>query len=79
MKNFLSKIKDLIIYKEYSARENIEKGMSAKQLYLEVKNKNSNVKYCGNIKSVLKNIKPNSSVAFVGAGDIYQIAKQIVE
>ena len=75
----LSKIKNLIIYKEYSARENIEQGLTAKQLFLEVKKHNPNVKYCNSVKEVLRNLATNSAIAFVGAGDINQIAQQIVE
>lgn len=74
----LSKIENLVIYKEYSARENSEQGLSAKDLYFEIKKYNENVKYCDNIKNITKNLKPNHAIGFVGAGNINQIAQQIV-
>ncbi len=75
----LSKVDDLIIFKEYSAREKKDQGMSAKELYFEIKKYNTNVKYCDNLKTILKNLKPNYSIAFVGAGDINLIAEQVVK
>ena len=75
----LSKIDDLIIFKEYSAREKKEQGMSAKDLYFEIKKQNSSVKYCHDIKTILRNLKSNCSIAFVGAGNINLVAEQIVQ
>ncbi len=74
----LSKVDELIIYKEYSARENVKQGLSAKDLYLKIKKHNHKVKYCDNINSVLKSLKSNCSIAFVGAGDINLVAQQII-
>ena len=75
----LSKIKNLIIYKEYSARESADRGLSAKDLYLEIKKHNKNIKYCENVKSISKCLKPNYSIAFVGAGDINLVAEKLVK
>jgi len=75
----LSKVENLIIYKEYSAREKTNNGLSAKDLFDEIKKQNINVKYCSNKKSLEKFLEKNSSIAFVGAGDINIIAENIVE
>lgn len=74
----LSGVENLIIYKEYSARETQKDGMSAKELFLEIKKHNLNVKYCANKNSLLKNLDENTSIAFVGAGNINLIANEIV-
>ena len=74
----LSKVENLIIYKEYSARESKKDGMNAKELFLEIKKYNSNVKYCANKNSLLKILNKNTSIAFVGAGNINIIASEIV-
>ena len=75
----LSQIENLIIYKEYSARESSDKGLSAKDLFLEIKKHNENVKYCENKKNLLKLLQENNSIAFVGAGDINLIAERIIK
>lgn len=75
----LSQIDNLIIYKEYPAREKKDQGYSAKQLFEKVKLKNSNVKYCASAKSVVKNLADFGSISFVGAGDINLIAKKIIK
>ena len=77
--NVLSGVENLIIFKEYSAREKSEQGLSAKDLYLEIKKHNNKVKYCDNFKSILKNLKADCSIAFVGAGDINLVAESIVK
>lgn len=82
LKDFIkvfSNVKNLIIYKEYSARETFADGMSAKELYYEIKKYNPNVKYCDNYKSVVKNIINIEAVAFVGAGDINKVAERFVK
>lgn len=75
----LSRVENLIIYKEYSAREKEIVGATAKDLFLEIKKYNPNVIYCENYKSVLKNIKPNHTLAFVGAGDINLVAEKTIK
>ena len=75
----LSEVENIIIFKEYSARERKEQGMTAKQLYYEIKKKNSKVKYAESVKDVVKLINNNSSIAFVGAGDINLVAEQIIK
>ncbi|MBR2970149.1 MAG: hypothetical protein IKC49_03750 [Clostridia bacterium] len=74
----LKNVKNLIIYKEYPARENISQGMSAKELYGILKLQNDNVLYCASIKNLKKRIKDFDAVAFVGAGDIDMIARKII-
>ena len=71
---------NVLIYKEYSARESKNKGYSAKQLadYLD------NVGYIKNYKqlkkwALAKEFDDKSCVVFVGAGDINQLAKRFVE
>ena len=71
-------IENLVIYREYGARENASNGLSAKQLYYEIKKVNPLVKYCNNVRNLNKILKTNCSIAFVGAGDINLIAGQIV-
>ena len=75
----LKNVKNLIIYKEYPAREKPNAGMSAHELYLALKPLNENVKYCANFKSVVENLLPYSAIAFVGAGDINLVAQKLVE
>ncbi len=75
----LSKIENLIIYKEYSAREKHEQGLSAYELFLEIKKYNIDVKYCEDIKPLKKYLKENCNIAFVGAGDINLVAEQIID
>jgi UDP-N-acetylmuramate--alanine ligase len=82
LKEFVEVLKNmdnLVIYKEYSAREKPIQGMTAEKLFLEIKKFNPFVKYAGDISSVEKLILKNSAVAFVGAGDINLIANQIME
>ena len=55
----------------------LPKGVSAKELYLEVKKINPNVEYCNSIKLVSRKLKSNYAIAFVGAGDINLVAEQI--
>ena len=81
LKEFVSLFADLknpIIFKEYSAREKKSAGVSAKVLFHEIKKVNSSVKYCASYRSVLKHLKQNDAVAFVGAGNINLVAEKIV-
>lgn len=75
----LKPINNLVIYKEYPARESANLGKSAYELYLELSKINSNVKYCSNYKNLSKNIQNYEAVAFVGAGDINVVAEKIKE
>ncbi len=74
-----SNLKNPIILKEYSARETKDCGMSAKELFVEIKKLNKSVKYCPNKKSLLKHLKTRTSLAFVGAGNINLVAEELVE
>lgn len=75
----LSKVENLIIFKEYSARENVNSGISAKDLYMTLKKVSSNVQYCETEKELIKGLSKNCAIAFVGAGDINLIAERIVK
>ena len=75
----LSKIDNLIIYKEYAAREKPWQGVSAYELFDRVKQKNPFVKFFATEKGVVKNLPKNSAIAFVGAGNIDQIAKKFIK
>jgi UDP-N-acetylmuramate--alanine ligase len=75
----LSKIENLIIFKEYAAREKPWQGVSAYELYEQIKQKNLNVKYFATYKGIVKNLPKNSAIAFVGAGNIDQIAKKFIK
>ena len=82
LKDFLEVFKNLdnlIIYKEYPARETKDKGLSAKQLYNEVKLINPNVLYVEKVKDLNSHLRKISAVAFVGAGDINAVAKKIIK
>lgn len=75
----LSKISNLMIFKEYPARETSKDGLSAFQLFQFVKEKNKGVTYFENDKIVKKILGNFDAVAFVGAGDIDQLAKNIIK
>ena len=75
----LCKIENLIIFKEYPAREKPWKGVSAFELYELIKQKNPSVKYFASSKSLVKNLPKNRAIAFVGAGNINEIAKKFIK
>lgn len=82
LKDFIkifSEIKNLIIFKEYPAREKPEQGTSAKELCYYLQKNNINAKYLCNAKSLKKNLTNYDAVAFVGAGDINEVATKIVK
>lgn len=71
----------VLIYKTYNAREKYLKEGSAKFLYQKLKENGKNVFYFSNFKSVIKHLKKysksNCIVLVVGAGDIYNIKKNL--
>lgn len=75
----LGGVKNLLIFKEYPAREKPTAGLSARDLFHELKKINLNVKYVASAVNVKKYIIDQSAIAFVGAGDIDQIARKIIE
>lgn len=77
--SILAKVENLIIFKEFAARENKKDGIGAKELYLQIKKLNPNVKFCKTQSQLLKEIETNTNVAFVGAGNIDSIARKIVK
>ena len=85
-KRFLSEFVDILkvqenlcIFKEYPAREKPTQGISAKHLYEQIKQYNNRVFYSASRRSIEKQIEKYFSIIFVGAGDINNIAVQIVE
>jgi len=76
--DILTDIKNLIIYKEYPARELPSQGMSARGLYKIIKEYNPNVKYCASVKHLKKCIGEFRAISFVGAGDIDAVGRKIV-
>ncbi len=72
----LSKAKALCVYKEYPARESPSAGISAYKLYLALRQSGVNCYYAANYKGLIKHVKNKQAVAFVGAGDINQIAQK---
>lgn len=71
----------LVIYKTYPAREEYNKKGCATTLYNRIKErKKENTFYCENIEELKKIITSTKykRVLFLGAGDIYDIAKGIV-
>lgn len=77
--DILTDIENLIIYKEYPAREVKLQGKRAKDLYDVVKLYNKKVKYCASPKELTKLLGENTAISFVGAGDIETIARKIVK
>ena len=83
LKDFVATLnmENLIIYKEYPARESKSQGYSAKQL---CKNLTSESIYCKNISQLINNLKQiefkkDTCIAFVGAGDINKVADKVVK
>lgn len=81
--DILKNIDNLVIYKTYPAREEPIEGGNYLDLYKKIKDYNSNVLKAGNIqalkKFLIKNIKNDEIVLFLGAGSIDLIAKKIVK
>ena len=80
----LSKVNPLVIYKEYPAREKFDQSSSARALYDNIKNKDGkDVFYADSYKDIDRILKATSSdikrIVFLGAGDIYEIAKRTVD
>lgn len=75
----LSGIENLIIFKEYPAREKPWQGVSSYELFEKVKSKNMNVKYASSLNVIVKNLPKNSAIAFVGAGNIDEMAKKFIK
>ena len=78
--NLFSKMDNLILFKEYPARENKSKGYSA----LELKQYLDNAIYVKNYNQIKKwlintDFKDNSCIAFVGAGDINKVAEKVAK
>lgn len=83
MSGFISSLKDvdkLIILPTFSAREKPIKRASAKMLYSNLKFVKNDTLYLSSNKSISKEILKvsNHIIIFVGAGDIYEKAKEIV-
>lgn len=70
--------KNVCLFKEYPAREQKSAGVDAKTLYQLVKVGNPNCKYMSTGKKINQYLGKFSAIAFVGAGDICQVAKKIV-
>ncbi len=79
----LSKIKNLIILKTYSAGERSVKGATSKNIYLNLKKFNKNVVYLNNNNNIKKYLDKYSTkrktIIFMGAGSITNIAKNYFE
>ncbi len=77
----LSAVEKLIIYKTYPAREEYDKKGDAQTLYGELnKNTYGEVYYADTIKKLKLSINRFSAdkIIFVGAGDIYDVAKELL-
>jgi len=75
----LSEVKNLVLFKEYPAREMKSDGMSCFELFQILKSCNENVEYISKSSEINKKINGFEAVAFVGAGDIDKIAAKIVK
>lgn len=77
------KVKNLIVYKTYPAREKYLKSGSAKTLYLHLKKNTENVvRYADNtlgLKNAIDEFKNADTLLFIGAGDIYEIALKLTD
>ena len=77
-KEVFKNYKNIIIYKTYSARENKSMGLTAKQLCSHCEN----LLYVGTKARLNKIVselsEQNINIAFVGAGDIGEIAQQVL-
>ena len=80
----LSGVKNLVIYKTYPAREKYDKRGSAKTLYDNLKSQsNGKVYYSSSLATLTQTINflikenPKANVLFLGAGDIYELAKKL--
>lgn len=75
----LSNVDNLILYKEYPAREKPTSGKSAKELYEILRKSNKHIKYAATGKSIRKHLtNEHDAIAFVGAGDINLVAKKFI-
>lgn len=74
-------VKDIIIYKTYSAREKYSFLGSAKRIYEKLLSFNGNVKYSNGFNSLSESVNNSryKKVLFIGAGDIYFLAKKILK
>ena len=75
---------NVVIYKEYSAREKSTEGLSAYQLYEEIYKLNENVKYFDSVnplETYIGNKLASSldNIFFIGAGDINEVAQMIAK
>ena len=81
--NVLSKINNLILLKTYSAGEKVIKGATSKDLFIKIYKKNRTIKYLEKdslLNSYLiKYIKNNCLIIFMGAGSITKLAKDFME
>ena len=85
MQDFISALKTLsplIIYKTYPAREDYDELGSAEALYKNLVLQGANCYYATTMKEVLNILKKHKqeskTALFLGAGDIYQVAKDIL-
>lgn len=81
--NALSRCENLIIYKTYGAREDFDQLGSAKALCNQIKKASKKEPFYVGSSNQLERVigelaDRNKRVVFLGAGDIYDIAKQIV-
>ncbi len=78
----LKGVKNLVVYKTYSARERYNYKGSAKRLFLEIQKLNDGVKYASSerqLKSIIEEVaKGKKRIFFLGAGDIYEVAKKLI-
>ncbi len=75
----LSKVKNLIIYKTFPARESFDEEGDGKKLYKKIKKINNKAKYLSSIEELKKGILTFNDIEeiyFVGAGDLYDIVRK---
>lgn len=79
----LKTVNNLVIYKTYSAREKYNYRGSAKRLFLEIEKFSDGVIYVNSerkLKSVIEErCKGIKRIIFLGAGDVYDVAKKLAE
>ena len=73
-----SNLNNIVLFKEYPARESKDKGLSAKDLFTIIKPKNNYIEYSATVKNLKEKLSKFDAVAFVGAGDINKVAESLI-
>ena len=75
----LSRLKNLYLYRTYSAREEVDEKYSAKALAKAVSGSEYYDSFDELMNNLKKRVKKGDKVCFVGAGDVYDLAVEQIE